>query len=181
MKTITINELSKISEHDYELAKNVAKTELEKMYEIRGVRIEYSPKLVYISSNIDIRAKDIAFRNREYSNCSYIIKCIIASNIAFMNDELFIKILIDNGYNLGKLMTLIRFTEQINLFDIQNLDLNTMKITSNELKHIKRICQLTKKFFNVDDYLLVINKITEIIVFKQDLFSKVQSDIKKLN
>ena len=159
-----------ISEQDYNTAKMLAEVEYNKMF--KPYYIFQSQKISALYDNITQIIKDRIFMNSKYSEYDYVFKTLVANNIAFNNDENFIAILVNAGYSYGNLVLLVEYFQKLSeLYStIDDLNLTNLKIASNELNHIKRIRKLMQKYYRISDYQLIANKITEIVVFKKDLY-----------
>lgn len=122
------------------------------------------------------RSRELAFIGNKYRNLSNAEKELLAANIAFSNDESFIKALLSKGITYNHLYHYSRAISSIkkvaSLANKLELD-DDVKLTS---KKINALCSLIRLHFGIRDYNLIIAKINDIVVFKKDLYKKLEQD-----
>lgn len=122
------------------------------------------------------RSREIAFISAKYTNLSTPAKECLAARIAFNNDESFIKCLLSRNITFNQLFAYARaissMKKVVSLANKLEVD-DDVKVTSKKLNNL---CSLARMYFGIRDYNLILAKINEIIVFKKDLYKKLEQE-----
>ena len=165
---VTKEELRQISEEERAII------EKESTYHYNYLRNMYSGNFfIDILTN---RAREIAFISSKYKNLSKPAKDCLAAKIAFNNDEKFIKCLLSKNITYNQLFAYARaisgVKKVVSLANKLEVD-DVVKVTSKKLNNL---CSLIRMYFGIRDYNLILAKINEIIVFKKELYKKLEQE-----
>ena len=125
---------------------------------------------------LDARAKEIAYIGSKYQKLNPIAKELLAATIVFPNDESFIRCLLSKKITYNHLFNYARAISSIKKVTLlaNKLEIDdSIKITS---KKIDYLCSLVRIYFGTRDYNLIVAKINEIVVFKKDLYKKLEQE-----
>lgn len=166
-KVITKEDLMELPIEEVELAKK------ESAFHAKYLRASFSDgKLIELLSN---RSRELAFLGRKYHDKSDTFKELLAANIVFPNDESFIKTLLCKNIGFYQLYSYARAVSSVKKITAmaKELENDEIKIISRK---INRLCAIIKNYYNIKDYNLILAKIAEIIVFKKDLYQKLEDE-----
>ena len=122
------------------------------------------------------RAYEIAFLSNKYKNLSPIAKNYLNVSIAFNDDEKFIKCLLSKNITYNHLYNYSRAISSIKkvVTLVNKLEVNEdVKVASKKLNNL---CSLIRMYFGIRDYNLILAKINEIVLFKRDLYKKLEQE-----
>ena len=121
------------------------------------------------------RSRELAFLGHKYRDKSDTFKELLAANIAFGEDEKFIRILLSKNINYYQLFNYARAVKSIKKITSMAKDLegDEVKIASRK---ISRLCKLIKDYYGVKDYNLILAKIAEITAFQKDLYKQLEDE-----
>ena len=161
-------ELQQISEEERAII------EKESTYHYNYLRNMYSGDF-FVDMLVN-RSREIAFISSKYKNLSPTAKECLAARIAFNNDEKFIKCLLSRNITYNQLFVYARaisgVKKVVSLANKLEVD-DDVKVTSKKLNNL---CSLVRMYFGIRDYNLILAKINEIIVFKRDLYKKLEQE-----
>ncbi len=140
----------------------------------RYLRNAYNPET--LKSLLTTRAKEIAFVGYKYKDLNPTAQELLAATIVFPDDESFIKCLLSRNINYNLLFNYSRAVSSIKKVALlaKNLEIDEdVKLTS---KKINTLCSLIRIYFGIRDYNLILAKINEIVLFKKDLYKKLEQE-----
>ena len=177
--TTSVADVQNLSNEEYQLAKQIAQREHNRYY-------NGSNSIYFVASNGHDdrnnilwakRAKELAFISQKNNHFSYAAKCVAASSMAFnCDDEKFINNLINSTpYSFNNICYLANFIEKMKKLSdtLDEMDLEDLKLSGTNLKHINYIRHIMKGIYGVDDYQLIANKLIEIAAKQQDMFMSI--------
>lgn len=144
----------------------------ESLYHVNYLTSTYPQE--YLKTFIVKRAREIAFLWKRYETKSDTTKEVIAANIVFYDDEAFIKALLSKKISFHQLYCISRLISSIKKHESLNLS-ETGDIKKAKSK-IKELCNFIYHYFGVRDYNLIIAKLNEILVFKMELYRKLEQE-----
>lgn len=166
-KVVTKEELLTLSKEEIELAKK------DGNYHSKYLRSNFQDgALVEILAQ---RSRELAFLGHKYRDKGDIFKELLAANIAFGEDEKFIRVLLSKNINYYQLFSYIRAVKSIKKITAltKELEADEIKIASRK---ISRLCKIIKDYYGVKDYNLILAKIAEVTAFQKDLYKKLEEE-----
>ena len=164
---ITKEELLELSAEDIALAKK------DGGYHSRYLRNSFEGGTLV--ERLASRSREIAFLGHKYRDKSDTFKELLAANIAFGEDEKFIRVLLSKNINYYQLFSYARAVKSIKKITAltKELEADEIKIASRKLS---RLCKIIKDYFGIKDYNLILAKIAEITAFQKDLYKKLEEE-----
>ena len=166
-KVVTKDELLKLSSEDIELAKK------DGSHHSNYLRSNFEgSQLIELLAN---RARELAFLGHKYRDKSDTFKELLAANIAFADDEKFIKALLSKNINYYQLFSYARAVSSIkrSSFMAKEWEDDEVKVAS---KKINTLCAVIRNYYGIKDYNLILAKIAEVIAFRKDLYKKLEDE-----
>ena len=121
------------------------------------------------------RARELAFLGFKYQSQSDIFKELLAAKIIFQDDEKFIRALLAKNITYLQLYSyskMISGTKKLMTLS-KKIDDESITIANKKLNNL---CAYIKIYFGFKDYNLILAKINEIVVFKKDLYKKLENE-----
>ena len=179
--------MNKINECTIDFESVVTKEQLQQLSEEERAIIEkeatfHHKILTKMSKGSDLsdlltsKSREIAFLNRKFTNLSQTAKECLAARIAFDNDENFIKCLLSRKITYYILFSYARAISSTKRAITLDGKLNNDADIEAVNKKLNNLCSLVRMYFGIRDYNLILAKINEIIVFKRDLYKKLEQE-----
>ena len=167
-KVVTKEDVASLTEEEREFAFK------EGSYHARYLRNVFTIDVLY--EFLASRSRESAYLGHKYRKEKNVTKELIAATITFPNDECFIKILLNKNITYNKLYLYSRAIsnlKKITLLSKEFDDDDNIKIVS---KKLNSICHFIQNETGIKDFNLILAKINAIVMFRRDLYKKLEGD-----
>ena len=159
--------------------KTLSTEEIEKLRKESNYHYEYFKYLYGNSCLYEIlanRSRELAYTSNKYKDLNQTAKEFLISSVIFHNDEQFIRCLLAKKITYNHLFYYSKAISSIKKVVLlaNKLEIDEdVKITN---KKLNSLCSIIRLYFGVRDYNSILAKINEIVLFKKDLYKKLEQE-----